>query len=101
MPVSECNTDDWIVNPKAAPDNKASEAIGQPAGNTNLGSGTTAQLPTNLNYLHFPRRVAFKRDTTNNLELMVDNQYLWGFWVLVLVIFTNFLTLVRPILTEQ
>ena len=59
LPVSECGYDDWEVNPGNI---KASDVIGSPL--STISSGTTAQLPTNSDYLHFPRRVAFQRITT-------------------------------------
>ena len=62
LPVSECEVNDWVVNDAGV---KASDLIDVTSSRSTLESGTTATPPVRK-YLGFPRRVAFKRNTTSN-----------------------------------
>lgn len=75
LPVSECGPNDWYVNP--ATNLRASQVIGarlsayNPVSNPTgyiHAAGTTAQ-PAAPEWQRFARRVAFLRDTNNNLIL--------------------------------
>ena len=65
LPVSECQPSDWIVDaPGGVLRANNPDFIG--ISKTNIGSGTTAISPS-PQYRGFPRRVAFKRNSSYNL----------------------------------
>jgi hypothetical protein len=66
LPVSACQPDDWVVVDKDGGATKtASTALSVPDDFNKIdGSGTTSRPPA-PDYQRFPRRVAFKRDTSN------------------------------------
>ncbi|MGF1933008.1 MAG: hormogonium polysaccharide biosynthesis protein HpsA [Nostoc sp. ChiQUE02] len=70
LPVSACTdpVNDWVI----APGVKASSAIGLSFSLTTYKAGTSAQLPADSNYQRYPRRLAFKRDTTTG-EVLLNN----------------------------
>ncbi|MGD1715468.1 hormogonium polysaccharide biosynthesis protein HpsA [Dapis sp. BLCC M172] len=66
LPVSSCQPPDWVV------DIGANETANQVAVGTSvnaLGAGTTARPALDPNDRRYPRRVAFARDSSNNLIL--------------------------------
>ncbi|WP_413161717.1 hormogonium polysaccharide biosynthesis protein HpsA [Capilliphycus salinus ALCB114379] len=72
LPVSACQPGDWVVIDKDDPDpnnrKTASQALADGDGIDDIdGSGTTARPPA-PDYQRFPRRVAFKRDASYNLD---------------------------------
>ncbi len=72
LPVSVCTDpiNDWVIAPLVT----ASSAIGLPFSLTTYKAGTSAQLPVNPNYQRYPRRVAFKRDSTTGNVLLNNSQ---------------------------
>lgn len=76
LPVSACEADDWVIINNSDQSGKASENLGSSdfiADSTLLNtkalrSGTTAIAPA-LKYQRFPRRVAFQRNSSNQLIL--------------------------------
>ena len=80
LPVSECQGGDWWVTIAKAPNPgiKASDIIGKPFALSIYKAGTTAQSPTDLEYLRYPRRVAFKRDASNKPVLVSGKSILLG-----------------------
>ncbi|ACC78867.1 hormogonium polysaccharide biosynthesis protein HpsA [Nostoc punctiforme] len=65
LSVSDCGPDDWYVDPSTSL--KASAAVGQTFSITTHKAGTTAVFATS-EYARYPRRVAFKRNASNQLE---------------------------------
>ncbi|MEH1979040.1 MAG: hormogonium polysaccharide biosynthesis protein HpsA [Nostoc sp.] len=72
LPVSACTdpNNDWVIAPSVT----ASSAIGLPFSLTTYKAGTSAQLPVDPNYQRYPRRVAFKRDSTTGNVLLNNSQ---------------------------
>lgn len=70
LPVYTCGSGDWYVDPSNTV--KASNVIGQSFSITTHKAGTTDQLAASA-YQPYARRVAFKRDSSNNL--VVDPTY--------------------------
>ncbi|EGJ32951.1 MULTISPECIES: hormogonium polysaccharide biosynthesis protein HpsA [Moorena] len=72
VPVSACRPEDWVVSAQGVnPPQRASDLVGN---NVNLlFSGTTAKPAIEPKDRRYPRRIAFKRDTGNKLELDSDN----------------------------
>jgi len=68
LPVSACNETDWYVDPTPATQLKATTiAPGTTFVLATHKAGTTARPPA-IELQRFPRRVAFKRDATENLD---------------------------------
>ncbi|NEQ81921.1 MAG: hypothetical protein F6K26_17205, partial [Moorea sp. SIO2I5] len=77
VPVSACNPDDWVVSKQnAATPQKASDLVTQSV--NLLFSGTTARPAINLEDQRYPRRVAFKRNSDNTLDLTGNLPTLMG-----------------------
>ncbi|MBD2453360.1 hypothetical protein H6G80_04640 [Nostoc sp. FACHB-87] len=78
LDVAECSATDWYIGLDADTTKKSSDVVGQDVGK--LIAGTTAKAAkiidqgksTEKDYTKFPRRVAFKRDSSGRL-LDVDN----------------------------
>lgn len=69
LPVSECESDDWYVNPEQK--QKAYEVLNSNFNITNHPSGTTAQAAA-LEYQRYARRVAFARKPDNTLDFTAN-----------------------------
>jgi hypothetical protein len=74
LPVSECGDDDWFVDfsPTTAPITAAQKLVGSttyvsPANGPSFQAGSTVEPPV-PELQRFPRRVAFKRTTSNVLD---------------------------------
>ncbi|MEM7726652.1 MAG: hormogonium polysaccharide biosynthesis protein HpsA [Cyanobacteria bacterium P01_A01_bin.45] len=77
LPVSTCQPDDWVVTSTGERTwDIAGGIVGKTVGGASpqIESGTTAKLPSNLDYQNFGRRLAFKRDSSGNLELDSSNR---------------------------
>ncbi|MFQ4144071.1 hormogonium polysaccharide biosynthesis protein HpsA [Chlorogloeopsis sp. ULAP02] len=72
LPVSSCEPGDWYVDPST--NLKASAAISQTFNISTHKAGTTAVLAA-PEYRNYARRVAFKRNASNELEEHGSNKY--------------------------
>jgi hypothetical protein len=77
LPVSECTDDQWFVNPGAnlrAPTTTPTSYIPpDPTDSSSFQAGSTIDPPI-PSLQRFPRRVAFKRDASYQLESLTDPQ---------------------------
>ncbi|MFB2772964.1 hormogonium polysaccharide biosynthesis protein HpsA [Pelatocladus sp. BLCC-F211] len=73
LPVSECGSGDWYVDPST--NLKASTAVGQTFNISTHKAGTTAVLAAS-EYRRYARRVAFKRNSANELQEQGNNKYI-------------------------
>ncbi|TAG70159.1 MAG: hypothetical protein EAZ23_23820 [Oscillatoriales cyanobacterium] len=67
LPVAACTANDWYVDPTPGTLRKATDAIGQSYSITTHKAGTTTRPPA-IELQRFPRRVAFQRNATGNLD---------------------------------
>uniref|UniRef100_A0ACD5H261 Hormogonium polysaccharide biosynthesis protein HpsA n=1 Tax=Desertifilum tharense IPPAS B-1220 TaxID=1781255 RepID=A0ACD5H261_9CYAN len=67
LPVSQCGSNDWFVDPNPAAPKKAKDVVGQAFDIAQHKSGTTKE-PADPAYRRFARRVAFLRN--DNAELV-------------------------------
>ncbi len=75
LPVDRCGSGDWYVDPNPADPaarKKASDVIGQTFDISIHKAGTTAELAA-PEYRRYPRRVAFKRNSSNELQQQGNN----------------------------